>query len=165
METVYRWLRDGKLRGSRISPKAWRVAQHDFRALMRNVSEVLFEDYLEKYKMGVPEREPAVLGKTKRIDYRLSFKGQALWFEVKEFAADASLAKGDTEAAFFDPYVGIRNKIDKASEKFREYKGECCSLVLYNQNLNLVHVCTPDIVLGAMLGNVSWLRKGRESAR
>jgi hypothetical protein len=29
-------------------------------------------------------------------------------------------------------------------------------LILYNRNLNLVHICTPEIVLGGMLGNVSW---------
>jgi excisionase family DNA binding protein len=171
VETVYRWLRSGKLRGSRMSPKAWRVADHDIRSFMtkQNVSELLFEDYVEKYELGVLEREPIIPGKSRRIDYRLPFKGQVLWFEVKEFAEDASLVKDNGAEGFFDPYVGIRRKIDKASEKFREYQGECCSLILYNRNLNLVHICTPEIVLGAMLvmsaGASRWtFRKGLRPA-
>jgi hypothetical protein len=133
----------------------------------QNVSELLFEDYVGKYQLGVLGREPTIPGKTRRIDYRVSFKGQVLWFEVKEFAEDASLVNNGAEP-FFDPYVGIRRKIDKAAEKFREYQGECCSLILYNRNLNLVHICTPLVVLGAMLGNVSWripmdFRKGVET--
>jgi excisionase family DNA binding protein len=156
VETVYRWLRSGKLRGSRISQKAWRVTEEDLRSFMKkqNVSELLFEDYVDEYQLGKPDREPTVAGKNKRIDYRLDFGNQTLWFEVKEFAEDARLLSGGGGA--YDPYVAIRRKIDEASKKFSEYHGECCSLVLYNRNLNLVDICTPSIVLGAMLGNVSW---------
>jgi excisionase family DNA binding protein len=158
VETVYRWLRSGKLRGSRISAKAWRVAERDVRSFVtkQNVSELLFEEYVGQQNLGTPDREPIIPGKTKRIDYRLAFKGRPLWFEVKEFAEDQSLANGNSPAGFFDPYVAIRNKIDKASEKFGEYGEECCSLILYNRNLNLVYIYTPEIVFGAMLGNVSW---------
>jgi excisionase family DNA binding protein len=156
VETVYRWLRSGKLRGSRMSLKAWRVSEEDLRSFMKkqNVSELLFEDYLDEYKLGVPDREPTIPGKSRRIDYRLAFEGQALWFEVKEFAEDAKVLDGFHGA--YDPYVGIRKKIDQASKKFREYHAESCSLVLYNRNINLVDICTPSFVLGAMLGNVSW---------
>jgi hypothetical protein len=120
-----------------------------------NVSELLFEEYIAEHLLGVPDREPVVPGKSRRIDYRLSFKDQTLWFEVKEFAEDPS-SYGEGTGGAYDPYIGIRKKIDKASEKFREYAGESCSLVLYNRNLNLVDICTPFVVLGAMLGNVSW---------
>jgi excisionase family DNA binding protein len=156
VETVYRWLRSGKLRGARMSQKAWRVTEEDLRSFMRkqNVSELLFEDYLAEYKLSLPDREPSIPGKSRRIDYRLSFENQTLWFEVKEFAEDASLLDGGGGA--YDPYVGIRRKIDEASKKFREYHEESCSLVLYNRTINLVDICTPSIVLGAMLGNVSW---------
>lgn len=156
VETVYRWLRTRKLRGARISHKAWRVAEEDLRSFMKkqNVSELLFEDYLDEYKLGVPDREPTVPGKSRKIDYRLPFKDSTLWFEVKEFAEDSSIVNGRGGA--YDPYVGIRKKIDEAAKKFREYHGESCSLVLYNRNINLVDICTPWIVLGAMLGNVAW---------
>jgi hypothetical protein len=92
VETVYRWLRSGKLRGARISQKAWRVAERDLRSFMtkQNVSELLFEGYITEHRLGVPDRESVVPGKSRRIDYRLSFKDQTLWFEVKEFAEDPS---------------------------------------------------------------------------
>ena len=42
--TVYRWLRGGKLRGSLVSPKAWRVTKREVDAFMRRqtISELLF---------------------------------------------------------------------------------------------------------------------------
>jgi len=57
---------------------------------------------------------------------------------VKEFADDLALPGGAGGA--FDPYVGIRSKISKASEKFRDYDGECCTLVLFNERANLVDI-------------------------
>jgi len=169
VETVYRWLRSGKLRGSRMSPKAWRVADRDVRSFMtQNVSELLFEDYLSLHQLGVPDHEPLIRGKSRRIDYRLPFKNQALWFEVKEFAEAPNCLDGSAETygLIQDPHIGIRRKIDKAAEKFREYQGECCSLVLYNSTLNLSLICTPAMVLAAMLGNAwldnsgAWILKG-----
>lgn len=154
VDTVYRWLRSGKLRGSRISHKAWRVAELDLHSLMKrqNVSELLFEEYLDEQKLGVPDHEQVVSGKTRPIDYRLQFNGKTLWFEVKEFADDPALSAPG--GGCYDPYIGIRKKISKASDKFRDYDGECCSLALYNRGANLVDICTPELVLGAMLGNV-----------
>lgn len=35
VETVYRYLRAGKLRGARVSYKCWRVAQSDLDSFMR----------------------------------------------------------------------------------------------------------------------------------
>ena len=161
VKTVYRWLRSGKLRGTRISHKAWRISQHDLHSFIhsfmtkRNVSEILFEEYVREHRLGTPDHEPVVPGKSRRVDYRLPFRGQPLWFEVKEFAEDPqSFAEGG--GGPFDPHVAIRKKIHKASEKFREYGGECCSLVLYNDTVNLAEICSPEIVLGAMLGNVSF---------
>jgi hypothetical protein len=73
---------------------------------------------------------------------------------VKEFAEDEKLLKSGGGA--YDPYVSIRAKIGKASEKFRDYDGECCSLVLFNEQANLIDIATPTFVLGAMLGNVGF---------
>jgi hypothetical protein len=167
---VYRWLRSGKLPGSRMSPKSWRISDHDVRSFMtkQNVSELLFEDYLNLHQLGVPDHEPLIPGKNKRIDYRLPFENQVLWFEVKEFAEDTNCLDrlAETHGLIQNPHIGIRQKIDKASEKFREYPGDCCSLVLYNSTLNLNRICTPATVLAAMLGNVwidnsdTWVLKG-----
>lgn len=149
--TVYRWLRSGKLRGSLVSAKAWRITQRELDAFMRRqtISEVLFEQYLADNGMGA-DREPVVAGRVARLDYRLIHGGLLLWFEVKEFG-ESDFGGGGA----FDPYISIRNRIGKAAKQFTDYKGESCSIVFYNDRLNLASIYAPEIVLGAMLGNVS----------
>jgi hypothetical protein len=161
-ETVYRYLRSGKLHGRRISHKAWRIAEIDLASFMRgqNISELLFEQYLAEQGMGRADHEPEFPGALKRADYRLLHNGKRLWFEVKEFDDDRKLfagrKPGEVHGSAYDPYEAIRNKIKKAREKFRDYDGECCSLVLFNERTNLVDVTVPDIVLGAMFGNIQF---------
>jgi excisionase family DNA binding protein len=156
-ETIYRWLRSRKLRGSRISHKAWRVAVRDVQSFVRrrNVSELLFEEYAEEYNLGSMEREPQFPGSSRRIDFRVSHPQYPLWFEVKQFDADPQITGNGGGA--FDPHIGVRAKIAKAAEQFRDYDNECCSLVLFNEELNLTDICTPRIVLGAMLGSVGFV--------
>ena len=149
--TVYRWLRSGKLRGSLLSAKAWRITQRELEAFMRrqNISELLFEQYLADNGLSA-DHEPVVAGRSSRLDYRLVRGGQPFWFDVKEFRESHSDGDGP-----FDPYVSIRNRIGKAAKQFVDYKGESCSIVFYNDRLNLASIYAPEIVLGAMLGNVS----------
>jgi excisionase family DNA binding protein len=157
VETIYRWLRTRKIRASRISHKAWRISERELASFMRrqNVSELLFEEYAEEYKLGRWEREPIFPGSTRRVDYRVAHPKYPLWFEVKEFDDDPALFVGRGGGAF-DPYLGVRAKIAKAAEKFRDYDDECCTLVLFNERTNLADICTPRIVLGAMLGSVGF---------
>jgi excisionase family DNA binding protein len=156
VETIYRWLRSRKLRGSRISHKAWRIPERELTSFVKrqNVSELLFEEYADEYRLGTLEHHPPFPGTTRLIDYRLIHEGRSLWFEVKEFSEDPNLI--GTGGRAFDPHIGVRAKIGKAVGKFRDYDNECCSLVLFNEQLNLVDICTPEIVLGAMLGSVGW---------
>jgi excisionase family DNA binding protein len=149
--TVYRWLRSGKLRGSLVSAKAWRITQRELNAFMRRqtISELLFEQYVSDNGLGA-DHEPSVPGRAARLDYRLMHRGQPLWFEVKEFG-EKDIGGGGP----FDPYISIRNRIGKAAKQFADYKGESCSIVFYNDRLNLASIYAPEIVLGAMLGNVS----------
>jgi len=164
VDTVYRWLRKGdKLHGSRLSQKAWRISERDLMSFVKrqNVSELLFEEYMVEYNLGPAEHHPQFPRSTNRVDYRLLHHGRALWFEVKEFDADvrrlgSSFDSGAIASYLEDPYGKIRNKIDKAKEKFRDYDGECCSLVLFNQRVNLVFMDSPRFVLSAMLGDVGW---------
>jgi excisionase family DNA binding protein len=158
VETIYRWLRTRKIRASRISQKAWRIPERELASFIRrrNVSELLFEEYAEEYKLGRLEYEPIFPGSTRRVDYRIAHDKYPLWFEVKEFDDDPTLFAGSGGRAF-DPHVGVRTKIAKAAEKFRDYDDECCSLVLFNERTNLVDICTPRIVLGAMLGSVGFV--------
>ena len=139
-----------------MSPKAWRVAERDLVSFMKgqNVSELLFEEYLAENDLSGAEHEPSYPRSGKRIDYRLPFHGKPLWFEVKEFDDDPKLH--GSRGGAFDPYAPIRLKIAKASAKFRDYDGECCSLVLFNERFNLVHIGSPQTVLGAMHGNVGF---------
>jgi excisionase family DNA binding protein len=149
--TVYRWLRSGKLRGSLVSAKAWRITQRELDAFMRRqtISELLFEQYLADNGLGA-DHEPVVAGRAARLDYRVMHGGRPFWFEVKEFG-ESDIGGGGA----FDPYLSIRNRIGKASKQFTHYKGESCSIVFYNDRLNLASIYAPEIVLGAMLGNVS----------
>ncbi len=149
--TVYRWLRGGKLRGSLVSAKAWRITQRELDAFMRRqtISELLFEQYMADHGLSA-DHEPAIAGRSARLDYRLTRGGQPFWFEVKEFG-ESYIPGGGA----FDPYISIRNRIGKAAKQFADYKGESCSIVFYNDRLNLASIYAPEIVLGAMLGNVS----------
>src|SRR5208283_1957140 len=63
---------------------------------------------------------------------------------------------GEVQGAAVAPYERVRLKINKAREKFREYKGECCSLALFNERAGLVTIDSPVIVLGAMLGDITY---------
>src|SRR5690348_870820 len=109
--TVYRWLRSGKLRGSLVSAKAWRITQRELDAFMRRqtISELLFEQYLSDAGLTT-EHEPVVPGRSSRLDYRLMHHGKPLWFEVKEFG-EADIGTGGP----YDPYISIRNRIGKAA--------------------------------------------------
>jgi hypothetical protein len=57
------------MRGRLISPKAWRVSQQELDAFMRgqNLSELLFEQYLEERQLGPADHEPAVAGRRARL--------------------------------------------------------------------------------------------------
>ena len=128
VETIYRWLRSGKLRGSRISPKAWRVSERELASFMRrqNVSELLFEDYVTEHSLGTLEHEPPHPGTLKLIDYRLHRHGQILWFEVKEFDDDERLSSAS--GGYFDPYVTSAQKLEKRRRSFAVMEGSAAHL-------------------------------------
>ncbi|HML17623.1 MAG TPA: helix-turn-helix domain-containing protein, partial [Bryobacteraceae bacterium] len=75
--TVYRWLRSGKLRGSLVSSKAWRIEQRELNAFMRRqtISELLFEQFLSDAGLRA-DHESAVPGRSSRLDYRLLHDGK-----------------------------------------------------------------------------------------
>ena len=56
----------------------------------------------------------------------------------------------------YDPYPRIREKIDQAREKFKEFKDHPCSLVLKNNGHAFVHLERPAIMLGAMYGDAGF---------
>lgn len=117
------------------------------------VSERLFEEYLRSHGIGF-EHEPLIPGSSKRPDYRLIYGESNPLVEVKEFiGAKGQLSRG---AGFYDPYPIIREKINAGSRKFRSLKNYPCALLLHNVSGLLVRIDVPDIVMGAMLGDLGF---------
>jgi len=117
-------------------------------------ADMAFEEYVSQHRLGSPQFEPPVVGASSTIDYCLVHNEQTLWFEVKEFAEDKRILNGQIGGAY-DPHRSIRSKIQEAKKQFRDFQGMCCSLVLFNESINLVDICEPRIVLGSMFGDVA----------
>ena len=115
----------------------------------RTQGQILFEQYLES--QGQPfEFEKEHAGNSKRPDYTIDWKGQAVVFDVKDFDRPEKFPTG---FGFFDPYTRIREKIEQGRDKFKQYKEFCCGLVLHNVGQPFVSLHEPDIILGAMYGD------------
>jgi hypothetical protein len=124
----------------------------DKKGQQRMMSEVLFEQYLNQAGFQQLEYEPTVIGKSKKPDYRVTVHGEQIFFEVKEFATQTPV---DGASGAYDPYIGIRAKIGKLKEKFREYKEHSCCGVLYSECHPRIDLESPGIVMGAMLGDLT----------
>jgi hypothetical protein len=122
----------------------------------KNESETLFETYLREHGFKEWDFEPKTEEKTRRPDYRIAFQGAPHYFEVKEFRQEDRRSLHEGSAGAFDPYAPIREKIDAAREKFREYKEYPCSIVLYNVDAPLVFLDDWTVVMGAMLGDLGY---------
>jgi len=118
----------------------------------RNRSELLFEEYLTNQGLTTFSYEPEEEGRQKHPDYRLTIPdGQVLYFDIKEFEQSASLPLG---FGIYDAYGPIREKINNVSRQFKEYKDFACSLVLFNADIPLIDIENPEVVMGAMLGDL-----------
>ncbi|HEV7673099.1 MAG TPA: hypothetical protein VGQ12_01075 [Candidatus Angelobacter sp.] len=115
-------------------------------------SEILFEKCLNQAGLRQWEYEPTIRGKAKKPDYRVTVQGDQIFFEVKEFETQTPV---DGAGGAYDPYAGIRAKIGKLKEKFREYKGRSCCGVLYSEYHPEIDLESPEIVMGAMLGDLT----------
>jgi hypothetical protein len=89
-------------------------------------SESLFQAYLDLHNFRW-EREPVLPGKAKRPDYLVHLEKRLCWFEVKEFNDPKVKPTGG-----FSPCPPIAKKIEEARKQFKEYKSDCCALVLHN---------------------------------
>ena len=115
----------------------------------RTQGELLFERYLTAQTLPF-EFEKVQLGKSKRPDYTIEWQGRPVVFDVKDFDPPAGLKPGFAQV---DPYPAIREKINQACDKFREYKEFCCALVLRNLGNPNVGLNRADFMLGAMYGD------------
>ena len=120
----------------------------------KNISELAFEQYLTSQGLMDWDYEPEISGKAQRPDYRLHHATTDLFLEVKEFRRDPRqpLPQGGA----YDAYSPIREKIDAAREKFKNFKEHSCSLVLFNVDAWLVHLDDFWIVAGSMLGDLGF---------
>jgi protein-tyrosine phosphatase len=116
----------------------------------RTKGERLFETYLRLQGITNYELEKSHPGKTKKPDYSVTLDREYL-FEVKDFNPTDIL-----NAGAYDPHSRIRRKIEEGREKFREYKGWPCCLVLYDNQASLIDLEDPGIMVGAMEGNFGW---------
>jgi len=113
-------------------------------------SERLFAEYLgsQGYQWSY---EPTNSGKSRKPDFLVQHGECKHWFDVKE----RSQKPQPDGACQFDPYKVWRKPIDRAREKFTEYKDDCCSLVCYNCG-DLDMVPTPPIIFASMLGDLGF---------
>ena len=116
---------------------------------MRTEGERLFEEYLTSRRLQNFEYERSFRRKSKRPDYTLTVCLRKYLFDVKDFKTVA------TSSGRYDPYRPVREKINQASKKFKEFKQWPCSLVLYNRGGALVHLMSPDHMFASMYGDIS----------
>jgi hypothetical protein len=118
----------------------------------QNRSELLLEDYFRHQSMKFDHHKPYP-GKSKLVDYTVYWQGKEYLFEVKEFAP----TEMPTTIMAFDPYPKIRERIDRARQKFKEYDGFPCSLVLRNEYPTpLIDLESPHAMTGAIYGDVGF---------
>lgn len=115
----------------------------------QNKSELLLEKYFRLHDIAF-EYEKKYVGKSKLVDYTVFWEGREYLFEVKEFAPMDS----PTSVMAFDPYPPIRERIDRGRQKFKEYEGFPCSLVLRNEYPNpFIDLESPHVMNGALYGD------------
>lgn len=119
---------------------------------VKNISEIQFEKYLESQGLRF-EFEKPYSGKSKLVDYTVAIDGRDFLFEVKQFEQkNYPLPQGGP--TFIDPCRAIHAKIEQAKNKFKEYDGFPCCLVMYNSDDAFVMATEPHAVLGAMYGDI-----------
>ncbi len=141
-------------------------------AARKTAGEVAFEDYLRSQGVTDFIHEKPFPGKSKRPDYSVTLVGREHLFELKDIEKElpvpavalqdrAHLSEAedaDTEpptpsfVGFWDPYGPIREKIDQARKKFKEFKDYPCSLVIHLTH-GFALIDDPKVIYGAMHGD------------
>jgi hypothetical protein len=103
-------------------------------------SESLFEQYLSSLPVEFAY-EPELAGRAKRPDYRVQMDERQIWFEVKEFEDPGTIPAGE-----YDPTPPYEERIQKARKKFKEFKDDCCVLVLHGCKSIFRRPMIPEVV-------------------
>lgn len=117
----------------------------------KTISEKLWEAYLRGSNFSDFRFEPQHEGTLKRPDYILNVRGRKILFEIKQF--DATDADLNLRIGAFDPYGGIRGKIEAGRKKFKDLDQYCCCLVLYDNGKPLIDLDS-QFIYAAMFGNL-----------
>ncbi|EKE15040.1 MAG: hypothetical protein ACD_12C00182G0002 [uncultured bacterium] len=145
--------------------KAWQAGwEYSNNGHAKTISEQLFEEYLitNNYKW---EYEPPINNCSKKPDYLIIIGDLEIQAEVKQFDTDPLLEKAlrmpsknksevrKSIGGTIDPYKPIREKINQARDKFKEFKNYPCILVLYNNCFQHLDNLT---IAGAMYGDLAY---------
>jgi hypothetical protein len=106
-------------------------------------SEQIFEAYLRSLSLNFVY-EPKIDTRNRRPDYQVDLDRHAIWFEIKEFRRPKIAPRGS-----FDPTRPIKEKIDQARKKFKEFKDSCCVLVLHGCESIYRNPMLPSVVSAA----------------
>lgn len=119
------------------------------KASVTTESELVFEQYLQSQSLKwsrIPESN------RKQPDYKLEHGPMTCVFEVKEFAEPQTKPVGG-----YSPCPPIRKKIQAASKKFKDYRNNCCALVLWNTSI--YRSAIPEVVLAAAFGEKIYINR------
>jgi len=106
-------------------------------------SEVKFEQYLSGQNLAwtrLPEST------RKQADYAVKHRGANCIFEVKEFDGPETKPTGG-----YSPLPPIRDRINRAREKFADYRDCCCGVVLWGSK-SIYRTAHQSVVFPAAFG-------------
>jgi hypothetical protein len=111
--------------------------------LVETESEKTFERYLESQNLEwarFPDSQE------KHPDYKVEHRELTCLFKIKEFEHPARRPVGG-----FSPCPAIQEKLTQARKQFKEYRNQCCVLVLWNSK-SIYRSVMPDVVASAAFG-------------
>lgn len=116
---------------------------------VKTQSEAVFEQYFDSQGLRwnrVPESTQ------KQPDYKVAHGSMTCMFEVKEFDDPRTKPVGG-----FSPLPAFREKIRAASRKFKNYRDDCCALVLWSKSIYRATI--PEVVLSAAFGEKVYMNR------
>jgi hypothetical protein len=118
---------------------------------VKTQSEALLDEYFRSHGLTEVEVEPTIENTNTRPDYRLRADDVDVLIDVEDL--DPKPEDIRVRGRAYNPYGPIREKIGVARRKFRDMEGNCCCLVLQNQERPRIGL-NWQIVMGAMLSDL-----------
>lgn len=134
----------------RMSDSEWECLTASVTGAPSTESDLLMAEYLDGERIEWCF-EPEFPGVSEHPDFVVRVRDVPVIIEVKTPEPKSS----PQVAGHFDPYRGIRKQIEKARQKFREFKDYCCNVVISNRGDSKT-LLDAEHVFGAMLGNLGF---------